>query len=160
MSYGSEHHLVLTSTLPGGKIMPELFEAIERNEATRGERTLIVDMVLAENFNYDTPSSFDTGIIIGSGSRGFLPVMSKKYLSPSEFELLSRLPSDRRDHAHGGRLCVHHDLVLHDEGDAGDKRPASPGGAPKGERRTAAAGRRPATAPALRRVGHGKGCNG
>ena len=88
MHWGSEHHVVLVSTLPGGKIMPELFEHFENFQTMNGKRMLTIDVVLAENFNYDTPCEYDTGIIYCAGSKGHLPVISKKFLSPSECELL------------------------------------------------------------------------
>ena len=88
MDWGSDFHVVLASTLPGGKILPGLFEHFENFQTMNGKRMLTIDVVLAENFNYDTPCEYDTGIICCAGSRGHLPVMSKKFLSPSECELL------------------------------------------------------------------------
>lgn len=85
---GAQHHIIIACPLPGGKIMPELFEYFERCENMGGNRMLTIDVVLAENFNYDVDSTCDTGIIICSGSKGYLPVISKKFLSPSELELL------------------------------------------------------------------------
>ena len=85
---GREHHIMLASALPGGKIIPELFDAFERNYTMNGKRTLTIDVVLAENFDYDTPCDDDTGIVVHSGGKGALPVISKKFLSPSELELL------------------------------------------------------------------------
>ena len=85
---GREHHIMLASALPGGKIIPEFFDAFERNYTMNGKRTLTIDMVLAENFDYDTPGEDDTGIVVHSGGKGVLPVISKKFLSPSELELL------------------------------------------------------------------------
>ena len=88
MRWGSDHHVVLASTLPGGKLLPGLFNHFENFQTMNGKRMLCIDVVLAENFNYDTPCEFDTGIIYCSGSKGHLPVISKKFLSPSECELL------------------------------------------------------------------------
>ena len=87
-SWGTEHHIVIAGTLPGGKILPGLFEYFENCQTMSGKRTLTIEVVLAENFNYETPSEYDTGILYCAGSRGFLPVISKKFLSPSEVELL------------------------------------------------------------------------
>ena len=88
MHWGSKHHVVLAGTLPGGKILPGLFEHFENFQTMNGKRMLTLDVVLAENFNYDTECEYDTGIIYCAGSRGHLPVISKKFLSPSECELL------------------------------------------------------------------------
>jgi len=86
----TEHHIVLTSTLPGGKLISALFEAFEWSYAMAGKRTLEIDMVLADNFDYEEYPPADTGIIIYSGGKGFLPVTSKHYLSPSEQMLLKQ----------------------------------------------------------------------
>ena len=87
-NYSGDNHVVLVSTLPGGKILPELFDAFERNYTMSGRRTLTIDLMLADNFNYDMPCEEDTGIVVHFGNKGVLPVMSKKFLSPSEIELL------------------------------------------------------------------------
>ena len=87
-NHGAKHQVVLVSTLPGGKILPELFDTFECNYAIGGMRTLTIDLMLAENFNYDITGGDDMGIIVHSGNKGVLPVISKKYLSPSEVELL------------------------------------------------------------------------
>ena len=83
-----EHHIVLAGTLPGGKLIPSLFEAFEWSYAMSGKKTLVIDMVLADNFDYEAYPPADTGIVIYSGGKGFLPVSSKHYLSPSEQMLL------------------------------------------------------------------------
>lgn len=88
INVGAQNHVIIASTLPGGKIMPELFEYFERCQTMSGKRMLEIDVVLAENFSYDIDSTCDTGIIICNGSKGYLPVISKKFLSPSELELL------------------------------------------------------------------------
>ena len=81
---------MLAGTLPGGKLLPELFDAFEWNFAMTGKRTLAVDMVLADNFDYEKYPLSDTGIIAYSGGKGVLPVASKKFFSPSEVELLKQ----------------------------------------------------------------------
>lgn len=88
MNSGFKHQVVLVNALPGGKIMQELFDAFERNHAMSGKRTLCIDVVLADTFDYDMPGAEDMGIIVHSGSKGVMPVITKKFLSPSEIELL------------------------------------------------------------------------
>jgi len=86
----TEHHIVLAGALPGGKLIPALFESFEWSYAMAGKKTLCIDMVLANNFDYDIPPNIDTGIVVYSGGKGFLPVVSKHYLSPSEQMLLKQ----------------------------------------------------------------------
>lgn len=81
-------HVVLAGAMPGAKILPEFFPAVEWNYAMSGSRFLLVDIVLAGNVTEDLPTSDDTGIIAYSGSKGYLPLGSKKYIDPSELELL------------------------------------------------------------------------
>lgn len=88
ISGGAENHIVLASALPGGKLLPGLFEYFDNCETMSGKRMLAIDVVLAESFDYETPSAYDTGILYCSGSRGYMPVISKRFLSPSEVELL------------------------------------------------------------------------
>ena len=83
-----EHHIVLAGALPGGRLISSIFEAFEWSYAMAGKRTLTIDMVLADNFDYEAYPPGDTGIIIYSGGKGFLPVVSKHYLSPSELMLI------------------------------------------------------------------------
>ena len=85
-----EHHVVLAGVLPGGRLIPSIFDAFEWNYAMAGKHTLTIDMVLADNFDYEAYPPSDTGIIIYSGGKGFLPVVSKHYLSPSELMLLNQ----------------------------------------------------------------------
>ena len=85
-----DHHIVLAGTLPGGKLMPELFEAFAWSYAMAGKKVLEIDMMLADNFDYEAYPPSDTGIILYSGGKGFLPVVSKHYLSPSEQMLLKQ----------------------------------------------------------------------
>ena len=86
----TDHHIVLAGALPGGKLIPEIFESFEWSYAMAGKKTLAIDMVLANNFDYDVPSDIDTGIVVYSGSKGFLPVASKHYLAPAEQMLLKQ----------------------------------------------------------------------
>ena len=86
----SDHHIVLAGTLPGGKLMPSLFEAFAWSYAMEGKKVLEIDMMLADNFDYEAYPPSDTGIVIYSGGKGFLPVVSKHYLSPSEQMLLKQ----------------------------------------------------------------------
>ena len=88
VSLEKENHIVLASALPGGKLLPGLFDYFENCQTMSGKRTLTIDVVLAESFNYDSPSEYDTGILYCAGSRGYMPVISKRFLSPSEVELL------------------------------------------------------------------------
>ena len=86
----SNPHVVLAGTLPGGKLMPSLFEAFAWSYAMSGKKVLEIDMMLADNFDYEAYPPSDTGIVIYSGGKGFLPVVSKHYLSPSEQMLLKQ----------------------------------------------------------------------
>jgi len=88
-------HVVFTGALPGARIIPQFFEFLEWNFAMAGQRVLIIEMVLAEEFEAEESSdssssgnSIDTMLVTFSGGKCFLPVASKKFLSPSEFELL------------------------------------------------------------------------
>ena len=51
---------------------------------------LIMDMVLAEEFDLQPDADADTptGIVTFSGGKCYLPLTSKKYLAPAELELL------------------------------------------------------------------------
>lgn len=86
---GSDHHIVFTGTLPGGKLMPELFDVFECNHAMSGNRAIVLDVVLASTYNYDIAQIEDTILVAHSENKGVIPVISKKFLSPSELELLS-----------------------------------------------------------------------
>ena len=86
-----EHHIVMVGTLPGGKIMPALVEAFEWNFAMAGQRILVLDMVMANTFEYvEDGTTQNLGIVSYSGARGFLPVVSKRFLTPTEMELLKQ----------------------------------------------------------------------
>ena len=85
-----EYHIVLAGTLPGGKLMPALFDAFEWSYAMAGKRTLTIDMVRADTFDDEAFPPCDTGIVVYSGGKGFLPVASKRFLAPSEQELLKK----------------------------------------------------------------------
>ncbi|MBO4648324.1 MAG: hypothetical protein J5806_09230 [Lentisphaeria bacterium] len=90
-------HVVFTGALPGARIIPQFFEFLEWNFAMAGKRVLVMEMVLAEEFEAAQSSgsssspdnnNLDTMLVTFSGGKCFLPVASKKFLSPSEFELL------------------------------------------------------------------------
>ena len=87
-------HVVFTGALPGARIIPQFFEFLEWNFAMAGQRVLVVEMVLAEEFeaaeSSDSSSEIplDTMLVTFSGGKCYLPLASKKFLSPSELELL------------------------------------------------------------------------
>jgi len=80
-------HTMMVCTLPGASILQELFEVFEWNYAMAGKKILFLDIVEARGF-VDEFQAEDTGIVTYSGWKGFLPVESRDYLSPSEMELL------------------------------------------------------------------------
>ena len=86
----TEHHVVLAGALPGGKLIHSLFESFEWAYAMAGKRTLAIDMVSADDFDYEANTAADTGIVAYSGGKGFLPVASSHYLSPAELMLLKQ----------------------------------------------------------------------
>ena len=86
----TDHHIVLAGALPGGKIMPALFDTFEWTFAMAGKRTLTINVVLASGFDYEAYPVNDTGIVVYSGSKGYLPVVNKRILSPSELMLLKK----------------------------------------------------------------------
>ena len=81
-------HVVLAGALPGAKLLPEFFSAVEWTYAMSGKKILFIDVILADNIDDDTPVSSDTGIVAYSGNKGVLPIASKKYIAPTEQELL------------------------------------------------------------------------
>lgn len=83
-------HTVLIGALPGAKILPEFFPAVEWTYAMSGQRVLLVDIVLAGMSDPNIPMSDDMGIIAYSGNKGILPITSKKYIDPAELELLKQ----------------------------------------------------------------------
>ena len=83
-----EHHIVMVGTLPGGKIPSEMLDSCEWNYAMAGKRLLVLDMILASNFEDPGYNCDDMNIITYSGSKGYLPVTSKRLLAPTEIELL------------------------------------------------------------------------
>lgn len=82
-----DSHVILLGALPGAKILPEFSTALEWLYSMAGKRVLFVDIVLADNADDSLPMP-DTGIIAYSGTHGVLPISSKKYISPTEMELL------------------------------------------------------------------------
>ena len=81
-------HVIFTGALPGSRIINKLFEFFEWNFAMSGHRMLIMDMVHAEEFEEQPDSDSETMIVTFSGGKCYLPLTSKKFLSPSELELL------------------------------------------------------------------------
>ena len=85
-----QHHTVMVGTLPGGKIPIELFDAFEWNYAMAGKRIITLEMILANNFEDPDYVCDDMAIVSYSGSKGYLPVASKRLLAPSEIEMIKR----------------------------------------------------------------------
>ena len=81
-----EQHVVLTGALPGAKIIQDFFDECEKIYAMAGKEVLILDIVLADEV--DQEISEDTLFIIHHGSRGHLPLASRKFFSPMELSLL------------------------------------------------------------------------
>ena len=79
--------VVLAGALPGAKLLPEFFSAVEWTYAMSGKKVLFLDVVLAGNAEPDLPME-DTGIVAYSGNKGVLPIASKKFIAPAELELL------------------------------------------------------------------------
>jgi len=82
------HHIIFTAALPGAKIISQLFDFFEWSFATTGRKMLIVDMVLAEEFDEIPDEDSDTILITFSKGKCYLPLASKKFLSSSEAEML------------------------------------------------------------------------
>ena len=89
-SSAQHHHIVLVGTLPGGRISADMFNAFEWNYAMAGKRMIALEMVLANTFEDPDYVCDDMAIITYSGSKGYLPVASKKLLAPSEVEMIKR----------------------------------------------------------------------
>ena len=81
-------HVIFTGALPGSRIINELFEFFEWSFAMAGHRMLVLDLVDAEVFDAEPDPDSETMIVTFSGGKGYLPLASKKFLSPSELELL------------------------------------------------------------------------
>lgn len=81
-------HTVFTSAMPGAKLINELFDFFEWSFAISGRKMLIVDMVLAEEFEATPDENSNTILISFVKGKCYLPLESKKYLSPSESEML------------------------------------------------------------------------
>ena len=84
-----DRQVVLAGALPGAKLMSDFFSAVEWTYAMSGERVLFVDIMMVDNVKEELPMP-DTGIIAYSGSRGILPIASKKFLASTEQELLKQ----------------------------------------------------------------------
>ena len=96
--------VVFSGALPGARIMSQFFDFLSWNFAMAGKRMLVVDMVQAEQFEPSGDGSgddtVDTMILTFSGGKCYLPVASRKFLVPSELELLKNdfsLLKDRYD---------------------------------------------------------------
>ena len=81
-------HVLFTGALTGSKIINEIFDFFEWNFALSGQRMLLVNMVLAEEFDEAADPDCETMIISFSNGKCYLPLASKKYMEPSELELL------------------------------------------------------------------------
>lgn len=81
-------HVLFTGALTGSKIINEIFDSFEWNFAMSGHRMLVVNMVLAEEFDETVDPDSETMIITFSNGKCYLPLTSKKYMDPSELELL------------------------------------------------------------------------
>ena len=81
-------HVIFTGALPGSRIINELFAFFEWNFAMSGHRMLVVDVVYAEEFDAPPDPGSETMIVTFSEGKAYLPLASKKFLSPSELELL------------------------------------------------------------------------
>ena len=81
-------HLIFTECLPGSKIIPQLFDFFEWNFAMSGQKMLLVDLVLAEQFEEPADEDCMTMIITFSKGKCYLPLTSKEFFAPTELELL------------------------------------------------------------------------
>ena len=81
-------HVIFTDTLPGGKIIPKLFDFLEWNFGMSGRRILVVDLVLAEDFPTVPDPDTKTMIVTFSQGKAYLPLTSQKFFAPTELELL------------------------------------------------------------------------
>ena len=81
-------HVVFTDSLPGGKIIPKLFDSFEWNFGMSGRRMLLVDLVLAEDFPIVPDPETKTMIVTFSKGKAYLPLTSQKFFAPTELELL------------------------------------------------------------------------
>jgi hypothetical protein len=81
-------HVVFTGALPGSRIINKLFEFFEWNFAMSGHKMLMMDITHAEEFDAPADPDSETMIVTFSGGKCYLPLTSKKFLSPSELELL------------------------------------------------------------------------
>ena len=83
--------VVFTGALTGARIIPLFFEFLKWNFSLEGKKMLLIDMVLAGDFDGEADSGEEadnTMIVTFSGGKCYLPLSSKKFLLPSELELL------------------------------------------------------------------------
>ncbi|MBO4303310.1 MAG: hypothetical protein J6A21_01855 [Lentisphaeria bacterium] len=84
-------HVVFISALPGAHILPRFFSFMEWIFAMAGKKILVITPVIAEEqeeTGAPDENQPDTMLVYFSGGNCFLPIASKKFLDPSEFELL------------------------------------------------------------------------
>lgn len=81
-------HVIFTDILPGGKIIPKLFDFFEWNFGMSGRRLLVMDLVLAEDFPTVPDPETKTMIVTFSKGKAYLPLTSQKFFAPTELELL------------------------------------------------------------------------
>ena len=83
--------VVLSGSLPGARIIPQFFKFLEWNFAMAGRRMLVMEMVRAEEYAEVLDcggTGGGTTIVTFAGGKCLLPVSGKKFLIPSERELL------------------------------------------------------------------------
>ena len=84
-------HVIFTGALTGARIIPQFFEFLKWNFALEGKRMLTIDLVLSGDFDGEEDSGEEadnTMIVTFSDGKCYLPVSSKKFLLPSELELI------------------------------------------------------------------------
>ena len=81
-------HVIFTAALPGAKILNQLFDFFDWSFAVSGRKMLVIDMILAEEFEDMPDPDSNTVLITFSKGKCHLPLASKKYLSPTESEML------------------------------------------------------------------------
>ena len=83
--------VVFSGNLSGGRLLPEFMDFLEVNFFTVGRRMLLIDVELAseaQDVLENTDPAGDTMLVTFAGNRCILPVSSRKFLTPSEIELL------------------------------------------------------------------------
>ena len=83
--------MVFSGSLSGGRLPPEFMDFLEVNFFTVGQRMLAIDVELASEAQdalENSEPSGDTMLVTFAGNRCILPVSSRRFLTPSEIELL------------------------------------------------------------------------